>query len=121
MLGFMIRTIAILACASLNVACSSVQQPIAQVPLVDASTQHEVVAASSVSTLLERSPSQQVIGDAGDNIIASPTFYSARGNYCRFLTSPKARTLFCKAESGEWFEVPAVLSNLQSVERGGSE
>lgn len=121
MLGFMIRTIAMLGCASMMVACSSVDQPIAQIPLVDVATKQEVAVSSSIQAILEQTPSQHVTSDGGETITASPLFYSARGNYCRFLTRLTQRTLFCKADSGAWFEVPTVLSNLQSVERGDSE
>ncbi len=117
----MIRTIAMLGCASMMFACTSVDQPIAQIPLVDVSTKQEAVVPSSIQAILDQTPSHHVTSDAGETITASPLFYSARGNYCRFLTRLTQRTLFCKADSGDWFEVPAVLSNLQSVERGDSE
>ena len=121
MLGFMIRTIAMLGCASMLVACSTIDQPIAQLPLVDVSTQQDAIIPSSVQAILEQSPSNSNTGNGDQSVTASPLFYSARGNYCRFLTRSSGRTLFCKAKNGNWFEVPSILSDLQSVERGDSE
>ena len=88
--------------------CAGIEQPVAQVSLVAPSSQKTTPVPALIAELLEDEKSDTL----------SPSFYSARGQSCRFLSGEMTRQLYCQYASGEWFAVPAVLSDMQALEQG---
>lgn len=107
--------------------CSSIAQPVAKVALVTPFVQKSEPVSPRIVELLEGEVTMNAdnqIANVPDTEIkstatlykVSPVFYSARGQFCQFLTDETTRQLYCKNVGGDWFAVPAVLSDMQALE-----
>lgn len=119
----MLMILAILGLAS----CSSIDQPVAKVALVTPFVQKSEPVSQQIVKVLEEE-AKIVANDEMSSVTnrdnkstaiqhnLSPAFYSARGQFCRFLSDKTTRQLYCKNLGGDWFAVPAVLSDMQALE-----
>ncbi|GEM_PF-4140045 len=95
--------------------CSSVSQPIAEVPLVDNASlepQDEIRNDRADSSLYIASEQLNQTAVTIDNISYSVgrTFYAASGFNCKFLTSASNQLLYCYDDAlREWRRVNSVL------------
>jgi uncharacterized protein YceK len=116
------RALVVIAVAAALVGCSSIEQPIASLPLVDsqhfASTEE---APSGLANQLDKTRAGLQIVVDGNLYYVSSLFYAARGNYCRFLTNNDAKLVYCKSDNEGWFKVPSILSELQISQREALE
>jgi predicted small lipoprotein YifL len=86
--------------------CAGIKQPMAQMSLVAPSLQKTAPVPALIVEVLEDGRSNNL----------SAVFYSARGQFCRFLSVEITQQLYCQYASGVWFAVPAVLSDMQVLE-----
>lgn len=94
-------------------ACTSIEQPVATVDLVQSSSSLAFVAvADDLNRVLNGSTGNASSTFNGQSITLQPVFFSATGKQCRYLVMQRQQSLYCKAVQGDqWTQIRPVLSN----------
>ncbi len=93
--------------------CSSVNQPVASIDLVQTGTNQEnMQLAQGLVDLLNQNPGEFGARLGGDTLTVYPLFFSATGDRCRYVLQQTSKTLYCSNENANWRLITPVLAEL---------